>query len=226
VTVAGDVVWDRPAFDTTLNSTINIVPIPRPGLRAQPARVELPGEFTLPMVPTLDYSLSIYLRSQTGLPVDMPASTYVKDITYGGSSVMYGSIRPGDATSRLRIIFGSDGGSMDITAARADGTPAVGAAVIILPAGTQSEAEFAATMKAGLTEDTGVYRITNVPPGRYYVLAAEDPPVSRVLPGMILDILKSPENLSLLQRVRGGGQLVEVGPRAAVQVRVTPRALN
>jgi hypothetical protein len=115
---------------------------------------------------------------------------------------------------------------MDITAARADGTPAVGAAVIILPAGTQSEAEFAATMKAGLTEDTGVYRITNVPPGRYYVLAAEDPPVSRVLPGMILDILKSPENLSLLQRVRGGGQLVEVCPRAAVQVRVTPRALN
>ncbi len=97
----------------------------------------------------------------------------------------------------------------------------------ILPAGTRSEAEFAATMSAGLTDDNGAYRFGNVTPGRYYVLAAEDPPVTGIdLPDETLRFVKSPEILSLLQRVRGGGQLVKVGPRAAVQVRVTPKTLN
>jgi hypothetical protein len=227
--VPGEIAWDQTPADTSLRPTIGIWQNPRPrmGSPGPTVQVTVPGEFSLPMVPTLDHSIAISTPVAPGASASLPGSLYVKDITYGGASVMHGSIQPRDPSTRLRIILGSDGGSINVTATRPDGAPAAHAAVIVFPAVTQSEAHFATRLKAGLTDDTGAYQLPNVPPGRYYVLVTDDPPVSLVrLPGTILDIVKTPENLSRLQRVRGGGQLVEVGARAAVQVRATPKPLE
>jgi hypothetical protein len=227
--IAGEVVWDKPPADTSVKATIGITQNPQPlGSPRPSAQVTVPGEFSLTMLPTRDFSLSIFAPRQPGtLSVGMPGRTYVKDITYGESSVMYGAIRPGYSAARLRIIVGDDAGSIEVAAVRADGTPAVGSAVLILPAVTQTETELAARLKEGYADDTGSYRITNTPPGRYYVLATDDPPISQTnLPSRTLEISRTPETLSLLQRVRSRGQLVELGPRAVVQVRVTPKALE
>jgi hypothetical protein len=227
ISVAGEIAWDKPPTDSSLKPTIAISHIPVPGGFPRPsAQVTLPGEFSLTMAPTVEYSLVVSAQMQ-GAPAALTGGTYVKDILYGGASVLHGSIRPGDASARLRIVLASDGGALDIAASRTDGTPAVRTAILILPASTRSEAEFAATMMAALTDDTGAYRVGNVPPGRYYVLATDDPPVSQVsLPTLVLSIVKTPERLGFLQRVRATGQLVEVNPNATVQVRVTPRTLE
>ena len=229
VTISGEIVWDMPPPDPSFKPVINIrhAPFLVPGSGPTTMAIPVPGTFSFPALPTVEYSFSLFAQAQRGLSSGLPASMYVKDITYGGSSVMYDSLRPGAAAGNLRIIVGSDAGSIDVTAAHADGKPAAGTVVMILPASARTETELAATLRAGPANDNGLYHIANLPPGRYYVLATDDPPPSYTsLPGGTLSIAKALENLRFLLRVRSSGQLVEVGPRAAVQVRVTPKALE
>jgi hypothetical protein len=227
VMVAGEVAWDNPPADASFKPVLDIRHSPRPLSAPRPAGTSVPGEFSFTALPTLEYSLAIFAQAPPGTPSAMPASMYVKDITYGGTSVLHGAINPGDGSSKLRIVVGDDAGSIGVNVQGSDGKPSAGTAVIILPASAQTVTELAATLRVGNSDDGGAYTLVNVPPGRYYVLATNDPPPSQSLtPSGRLVIVKTPENLGMLLRVRGSGQMVEVGPRAAVQVRVTPRALE
>jgi hypothetical protein len=225
VTVFGEVAWDKPLADVSRNPIVRMRF--NPGFIGPSTQASIPGEFSFPALPTMAYSLSVFPQAQPGLVLTPDASLYVKDITYGGTSVLYGGIRPGDGSSRLRVVVGNDAGSIGITAARVDGKPAQFAAILLLPAIARTEAELAATLRSAMTDESGSSQIATVPPGLYYVLATDDPPLSRtLLPTGILEIEKTPETLALLLRVRSGGQLVEIGPGATVQVRVTPKALD
>jgi hypothetical protein len=227
VIVPGEVVWDKPPADASFKPVLDIRHSPRPLSTPRPAGTSVPGEFSFTALPTLEYSLAIYAQAQPGTPSAMPASMYVKDITYGGRSVLYEAIRAGDASGKLRIVVGNDAGSIGINVLNSDGKPSAGTAVIVLSASAQTTTELAATLRVGNTDDAGAFGLVNVPPGRYYVLATNDPPPSQImLPSGKLVIMKTPENLGMLLRVRGSGQMVEVGPRAAVQVRVTAKALE
>jgi hypothetical protein len=222
-TLLGEVAWDKPPADSSLRPII--------GMRLYPdfsgpaTRVSVPGEFAFPVLPTVAHNLAVYPQV-VGAPVNQ-TSLYVKDITYGATSIMYGAIRPGDASARLRVIVGNDAGSITISAARADGKPADATAILLLPALARTEGELALTLRSAITDERGTCQLTTVPPGRYYVVATNDPPLGQtLLPSGTPEVARTPETLGLLMRARSSGQLVEVGPGATAQVRVTPKPLE
>jgi hypothetical protein len=156
----------------------------------------------------------------------LTAPFYVKDIIYGGSSILHKSFLPGKGDEKLRITIGRDSGTISARVTGSNGLPATGAAVLILPAVAQSEGELGSAMIAGLTDDSGFYSASTVPPGRYHVMATNDPPPGRVFHGEILMIDLSPETLGKLMRLRSRGQLVEVSSGNNLQVSLSPKALD
>ena len=143
------------------------------------------------------------------------------------SPILLGAPRLFGLSSKLRIVVGHDGGTIDVTATGGNGIPSVSTAVMILPASAQNENELAARMRSGSTNGSGIYSAASIPPGRYYILATDDPPLNEtLLPTETTMMIKTQDNLSLLLRARSKGQAVDVGPGATVHVRVTPKALE
>ena len=128
--------------------------------------------------------------------------------------------------SRLRITIGRDSGSIAVQINGIDGQPAVGTAVIILPESATTDVELANSMRTGTTDESGRFVAMQVPPGKYFVLATDNPPSSRILYPAILDIDKTPENLNLLLRARTRGSFVDVTPSGSVQVPLVPKDLK
>jgi hypothetical protein len=220
-TVSGDVAWDGPPSDPALLQTVVRISLdPSPTIPAQPVNVSVPSPFSLAATPGVRYSVGV-ANSLRGLAPPL----YVKDITAGTSSILRKTYMPGGEPLRIRI--GHDGGVIRARVANGNGQPSINAAVIVFPANTQSEVELAGSMMEGLTNDDGLFESRTLLPGRYVVMATDDPPPYIATgPAGGLNIQRSPEALARILRARSRGQVVELGPRATIQVHLTPGSLE
>jgi hypothetical protein len=218
-TVAGEFVWDTPASPSSAAAavTIRTYPSPVPNLGRQSASPVTPGMFSVDVMTGI-----VYIPVISGLD----SHSYVKDISYGGVSILNKLFRPNGSDQKLRITIGSNPGSIAAQISGADG-PATGAAVVFLPVTAQTEGEVASTMFAGVTNEMGSYRATALPPGKYDVFAMKEPPPSVVFgnSGALL-IDRTPETIGKIVHARTRGQSVTVGPGSDIQVNLVPITLD
>ena len=172
VNLSGGVTWD--GADAPIPGaapiTVRAVPVDRRPAsigdwnEMQGVSATVPGVFHFPAMLMGDYEVDV---------LGLPAGQYVKDVTYGGESVLHQPLRLGNAplNSRLGIVVGRDGAVISAQVNHADGKPVIDAYFYALPAAADSEAALAETMAWGQTDRVGQFTTATLPPGKYYVLA-------------------------------------------------------
>ncbi len=170
---------------------------------ASPVESSIPGETLYRGIFPDEYSIQV-----TGLPKDL----YVKDITYAGSSVLRSPLRVGSAIgeAKLRIVLARDGAVINARVADKDGNPVPDSCVLIFPAEATTEAELAAALVIGQTDQKGVHTTNALAPGKYLVLASTT------------SVDMSPESIGKLYRARTHAQEVSLAPNATVAVTLLP----
>jgi hypothetical protein len=151
------------------------------------------GPFSFPALPVLDYEMQPRIA-----PPDAFPNAYVKDITYGPSSVFHQRFRAQNELT-LRVSVANDGSFIKVNA------PA-GAQILILPATAATEAMLSDAMIHGEADSFGAYTSSVVAPGKYHVLATYE----------VVD--RTPECIANIWRERNRGQEVDVGPKATAPV--------
>jgi hypothetical protein len=204
--LAGEVVWDGPAPQREYTEKLFVsLNAPRRSFRSfgsvtesRSARLGIPGEFSMSFVLMDDYEVDV-----TG----MPQGLYVKDILYGTASVKNDVLHIGSAAAGtgLKIVLGQDGGSVSAKVTDKDGNPVSDQNVVLMPPSAGSEAQFAAALIFGQTDQNGVYQTATVPPGKYLVLATS------------LTMDRTPETIRQLMGMRNRAQEIDVAAGARVQ---------
>jgi Carboxypeptidase regulatory-like domain len=208
--IRGEIVWDKPPTESNSSTMIRVTQRPAYGPNFDSSST-LPASFAVDAFRSLSYGLIVAGRG----------SFYVKDLSYEGTSIMGKPLVAGNAAAVIRVVLASDGGTIKAS------TNAPGVTVFLLSATAQPEAELARTVVAGLTDDSGTFVARALPPGRYYVVATNDPPPGRVLlPSETFSLEKTPEAIELLLATRSRGELVTVGAGATAEISVTPKVLR
>ena len=201
--LAGEIVWDAgpPKTPVTSKMMVALAPLFRSGFLGE--RSEVPGTFAIDGVFSDEYAVQ---------PMFRVPGIYIKDVTFGDRSVMYEPLRPAAAMSGsgLRVVVAHDGGTVSVQVSDKDGNPGADLWVLTIPAEVRSESELAARMAQGQTDQTGQYTTSTLPPGKYYVVAVEEP------------VDPTPESIGRLWRARNRYQEVTLPPGGAVQVKVEP----
>ncbi len=213
VSTTGEVVWEGPPPDPPISGKLSValVPLTRSPFRGERSmssiKVSIPGSFSFGGVLLDEYSFRIYA---------VPSVAYIKDITYAGRSIRYEPFRPGSAIgdASLRFILAGDGGTLSAKVADKDGNPVADSRVIVMPASVQTEAVLADAMIQGQTDQNGMWTSNRIAPGKYYVLASETP------------VDKSPESIGKLWRTKLQAKEIEVGPKATVEVTLSPATIQ
>jgi protocatechuate 3,4-dioxygenase beta subunit len=172
VTLAGEVSWDGAGapIPGAPPLTVRAVPVDRRAIsiegwnETQGVSTVVPGVFHFPGMLMGDYELDV---------LGLPTGQYVKDVTYGGASVLHQPLRLGNAplNSKLGVVVGRDGAMISAQVNDSDGKPVIDAYFYALPAAADSEAALAETMAWGRTDRLGQFTTDTLPPGKYYVLA-------------------------------------------------------
>jgi hypothetical protein len=106
VKVPGEVVWDGTASAEPMQSKLSFLlqPLTRSWLGEETnAQSSIPGEFLFPGLLVDGYRVTI-----PGMPRDL----YVRDVTYGGATILHRPLQPGSGVgeAHLRVVLGRDGG--------------------------------------------------------------------------------------------------------------------
>ena len=211
-TVSAELVWDKPPVEAASPSI---------RVRTYPSPVGVNPSLTLPVPGTFSLSVvagSSYITAISGLD----SHSYVKDVTYDGSSILHQPFVPHGGDAKLRITIGSDAGSITATVLAANGQLAAGSAVLIVPVSARTEPDVAAAFLAGITNENGIYSVGGLPPGKYDVFAANNLPPTRVDRDGMLLITRTPDAIGRILRTRARGKQVEVGSGGAASVSLTP----
>ncbi|MBZ5618259.1 MAG: carboxypeptidase regulatory-like domain-containing protein [Acidobacteriia bacterium] len=208
IPLAGEVVWDGPAPDPPLDAklTLRLQAITRTERGSVDATI--PGEFSLP---------GGLLMDDFGLQVsEVPKGVYIKDITYGGHSILYEPLRLGSAMgdAGLRIVLARDGGTASARVTDKDGNPVPECSIVMIPASAANEATIAAALTTGKTDLRGTWTSASLAPGKYFVLATSD------------TIDRSPESIAKLWASRTRAQEVDLNPNATATLTLTPKSLE
>lgn len=206
----GEVVWDREFTDPPrIPVQVNLTPLRRFREAGEDlsARLSSPGAFRIPNVTLDEYAVEVIADSER---------YYVRDVSYGMDQVQYRPLRVGAGPpgARLRVLLGSDGGTLTVRCVDRQGKAARDATVILVPAWATQEASVAAAYSSGATGVDGFYRSRVLAPGAYSVLATSDP----VYPGV--------DAIAALWRARSGAKTVVVPANGHVEVTVEPGALR
>jgi hypothetical protein len=207
--VEGDLVWDgRPPEDAASSPVALGVTLINAdyGGTGITARGTIPLHFALPAN-----------RDSYGLSVaSLPAGAYVKDITYGGHSILNQLFEPGTAPAAdgLRIVLARDGGRISVRAADKDGTAIADARIVIMPANATSEAMMASAMITAQSDAFGTWTSGPIAPGKYYVIATTTP------------VSHSIETIAKLWRARGASEVVELAPNGSAQLTRIPAPIE
>ena len=172
IALSGEVTWDGAdaAVPGAAPITVRAVPVDRRALSVggwnemQGAATAVPGTFHFPTMLMGDYEVAV---------LGLPTGQYVKDVIYGGASVLHRPLRLGNAplNSPLGIVVGRDGAVIAAQVSDSEGKPVVDAYFYALPAAADSESALADTMAYGQTDRFGQFTTDTLPPGKYYVLA-------------------------------------------------------
>src|SRR5271157_5199964 len=207
----GEVAWDgvSPGTPGTTRVTVYLQPLLRTRYMGEntDARVDIPGAFSFSGLLIDDY----VVRATVNAP-----GLYIKDVAYGGRSVHYEPLRLGSAMpgAGMRVVVGHDGATLGAQVGDKDGNPVPDARVLILPAEIGSEAELAARLTSGQTNQYGQYTSVTLPPGKYYVAASGD------------SMDATPEAIGKVWRSRNRFKEVELAPSGSAQVTLEPVKLE
>jgi protocatechuate 3,4-dioxygenase beta subunit len=210
VPVSGEIVWDGAAPGTPNSDGIRILYGQARTNMLVPVGAPIPGafKFRTPIFKD-DYVLGV---------VGLPAGAYLKDITYGGHSIMNALFHPGAAAEPavVRFVVARDGGRVMVNVADGEGKPVNDADVVAMPAGADSEAALASVLVWGRTDPKGAWTSEAIPPGKYYLIAGYVP------------VDRSAESIGKLWRARtkSEAQEIEIGPGAVVSVRLSPTGVE
>jgi hypothetical protein len=106
---------------------------------------------------------------------NVPPGKYVKSIRFGDHEIKNAEIDLSDGSSAvLNIILGADGGEVDGNVQTASGQPAVATPITLAPA--EEFEDRWDLLKRAVTDESGNFRIKDVAPGDYKVLAWEGDP--------------------------------------------------
>jgi hypothetical protein len=212
IPLRGEIVLNGQAPKEPLQATLNVSlePTPRSVLigNSLQGRSPLPGEFFFPRVLVDDSVVRI---------LGLPASLYVKEISYGGVSILREPLRVGSAVgdARLRVTVADDGGFLRTNVVDKKGDVVFGANVVIMPKEAGSESELAAMRISGQTNQEGVYSSIALAPGPYNVLATSS---------AVTDL--TPETINKLWNARSKAKEVKIGPSTTVELRMELVTLN
>lgn len=171
------------------------------------AKSYIPGQFSFDGLVPDEYSLEVR---------GLPAGYYLKDVTYGGQSVLRRSLRIGSAPAdaALRLVVARDGGHIAAKVANGGGNPVGNANVLLIPASAGSEAELAAFLQSGVTDQNGTWTSGALAPGKYFALASPD----------AMD--KSPESIGKLWRAHTQAEEIELQPNQTAQVSLDVKGIE
>ena len=211
--VPGEVVWYGTPPEQPVQSKIScfVDPLTRApwGNETNKGDVKssIPGEFSFPGLLLDDYELSVH---------GIPHNLYLKDITYGGLSILHEPLGVGRAmgNATLRVIVAPNGGYVSAKVADKDGNPVPDSYVIIVPSSANSESALATNLISGQTDQNGVYSSDMLAPGKYLTLASSAP------------VDSTPESIGKLLRSRSHAQEVEIAANMTAQVTLPPVALE
>jgi hypothetical protein len=204
--VTGEVVWDGPAPQTPATPpklTLSVQAITR--TERGNTQSEIPGTFSFEGGLAMD---------EFGLDISrLPPGAYVKDVEYGGHSILYAPLPVGKALGEggLRITLGQDGGTVSARVTNKDGNPVADCTVVIMPAAASSEAILAASMRFGKSDQNGSWQSTVIPPGKYYAIATND------------TIDRSPEAIGKLWKARTSATELELTAHGKTSVSLEAR---
>jgi hypothetical protein len=180
---------------------LSVVPLFRTGYLG--GRYDVPGTFSVDGIFPDEYVVDARFNAP---------GVYVKDVTFSDRSVRYEALRPAAAMngSGLRVVMAHDGGTVSVQVSDKDGNPAADLFVLTIPAEVRSEAELAARIQQGESDQAGQYTTPTLAPGKYYVVAV-DRPVDR-----------SPETIGRLWKARNRYQEVDLPANGSAQVKIEP----
>jgi len=161
VTVSGEVGWEGKSPESDSRREIVFSVSPRSYPRA--LRVPIPGKFEFQAIPTLEHSVRIF----AGL--DPPL--YVKEITYGQSSILNSPFIPVNG-EKLRIVVGTDGGSIAVAVHDDSGRASANASVAVIPENQPDDG--LGGMILGRCDNSGNYVASGLAPGGYYVFTTQE----------------------------------------------------
>jgi hypothetical protein len=156
VAVDGDTKVSLKSFTLTLT--------PAEGLAVMPAtgKADEAGAFTLEHVAPAAYDLTFPF---------IPEGAYLKSVDFNGHEALGHELDcTGLTTGTLRVVLGTDGGKVEGHVSRED-KPAVGATVVLVPAGPNRR--YPEAVRRGSSDDTGRFTVKDVPPGDYLAFAWE-----------------------------------------------------
>jgi hypothetical protein len=156
-----------------------------------------------------DYALSIQWPR--------PGNSYVKDVTYGGASVLHRPLRLGSshAGAELRVTLEPNGGILKTRLVDEERQPVGNVTMILIPKEVATHMRLAETRIAQKTDQTGEYTSPGLPPGTYLVLATADD---------FTDL--SPETISALFNARSKAKEASVGVNSTVELTLELTQLN
>ena len=216
VPVSGEIVWDGAAPDLPVNQRVMIRYGPTRGNGLlTPVLVPMHGPFVF----TGPVFKDEYIVAVDGLPNGVYSNgVYLKDVTYGGHSILNAFFHPGAAADPpvVRFLMARDGGRATAMVADGDGKPVCDADIALMPAGADSEAALASMTIWGQTDSHGAWTSQTLAPGKYTVIAG------------FLPVDRSPESVGKLwrARTRTEAQQIDVGAGAAVSVRLSPTGVD
>jgi hypothetical protein len=177
------------------------------GDRGSACQSSIPGQFSCPGLFLGDYGVKV-----SGVPQGL----YVKDITYGGLSVLNGVLRHGTGlgNAELTVVVAGGEASLSAKVVDKDGEPVPDAYVYVIPADVASEAALSAALVSGRSDQNGSYSSATLPPGKYDALASRT------------EVVPTPEGIEKLWRTRHSGAESDIAAGAAVQVTLQPVPLD
>jgi hypothetical protein len=200
----GELVWfgnppDQPAASKL---TVQLTPLSRAPFQGEFPKltqtIEIPGEASWGGLIVDDYSVQIR---------GMPPGTYVKDLIYGGRSILNQPLRIGSASdSTLRVVLAADSGVVKVSVTDKDGNALPDQYVLFLPATASSEAALATAMAIVQTDQSATATSPPLAPGKYLVAAQNFAPD------------RTPEFMAKLWNNRTHFQEIEIAPKSTMQV--------
>ena len=199
--IHGKVVLDGDAKVTLEGFPISLTPAE--GIAVMPVfgKADKTGAFALEGVTPAAYDLTLPLS---------PAGTYLRSVMFNDREALGQVLDCSAITSgTLGIVLGTDGGKVEAGVSR-DDKPAPNATVVLVPA--DPTRRFPATVRRGVSDETGHVALKDVPPGDYLAFAWEE-----VEDGAWFDA-------DFVKAAQGQAVKVQVGPKAneEIQLKLLP----